>query len=67
VGTGQVMGLTGNSGSSTGPHLHFQVMDAPSAVNSNGLPYVFESFVLEGRLPPLEEILGLPPEASRSR
>jgi hypothetical protein len=55
VRRGQAMGLTGNSGSSSGPHLHFQVMDAPSAVRSDGLPYAFESFVLDGRLPPLTD------------
>ena len=55
VTKGQVMGRTGNSGSSSGPHLHFQVMSAPSAVDSDGLPYAFESFVLAGRVPPLDE------------
>jgi murein DD-endopeptidase MepM/ murein hydrolase activator NlpD len=55
VTKGQVMGRTGDSGSSSGPHLHFQVMSAPSAVDSDGLPYAFESFVLGGRVPPLDE------------
>lgn len=54
---GQVLGLAGNSGSSSGPHMHFQVMDAPSAVASDGLPYVFDSFVLEGETPPLTDAL----------
>lgn len=57
VSKGQAMGLTGNSGSSSGPHLHFQVMNAPSATSSNGLPYVFESFDLQGQLPPLDDEL----------
>jgi murein DD-endopeptidase MepM/ murein hydrolase activator NlpD len=57
VTKGQVLARTGNSGSSSGPHLHFQVMDAPSATRSDGLPYVFESFTLQGRLPPLSDAL----------
>jgi murein DD-endopeptidase MepM/ murein hydrolase activator NlpD len=57
VTKGQVMGPTGNSGSSTGPHLHFQMMDAPSATDSDGLPYVFERFDLQGRMPPLSDAL----------
>jgi hypothetical protein len=47
---GQILGLVGNSGNSTEPHLHFHVMDAPSPFASNGLPYVFDHFALSGRL-----------------
>jgi murein DD-endopeptidase MepM/ murein hydrolase activator NlpD len=42
VETGQVLGKLGNSGSSSVPHLHFQVMDAPSPLNAHGLPFVFD-------------------------
>jgi hypothetical protein len=31
-------------------------MDAPSAVDADGLPYAFDRFVLQGRLPPLDTI-----------
>jgi murein DD-endopeptidase MepM/ murein hydrolase activator NlpD len=48
VTRGQVLGLLGNSGNSDAPHLHFHVMDGPSPLASNGLPYVFRSFVGEG-------------------
>jgi murein DD-endopeptidase MepM/ murein hydrolase activator NlpD len=50
VTTGQVLGLLGNSGNTDTPHLHFHVMDGPSPLLANGLPYVFTSFVGDGRL-----------------
>ena len=43
VKQGQVLGLLGNSGNTDTPHLHFHVMDGPSPLLSNGLPYVFTS------------------------
>jgi hypothetical protein len=57
VREGEVLGLLGNSGSSTGPHLHFHVMNRPSALASDGLPYVFDRFRLTGRIPPLDDAL----------
>jgi len=44
VRRGQVLGLVGNSGNSTAPHLHFHVTDTNSPLESEGLPYVLESF-----------------------
>ena len=49
VKTGQVLGLLGNSGNTDTPHLHFHVMDGPSPLVANGLPYVFTSFTGQGR------------------
>lgn len=57
VGELETFDLKGNSGSSTGPHLHFQVMSRPPATDADGMPYVFRSFVLQGRIPPLSDSL----------
>lgn len=57
VRTGDKLGLLGNSGNTTGPHLHFQIGDRPSILDTTSLPFVFESMVLEGRTSAnLEEI-----------
>lgn len=50
VSRGQVLGLVGNTGNSMEPHLHFHVMAGPSPLASNGLPYVFDDFRLQGRV-----------------
>jgi murein DD-endopeptidase MepM/ murein hydrolase activator NlpD len=49
VRRGQVLGLVGNSGNSTEPHLHFHVSNGNSPLASEGLPYVFESFEQQGQ------------------
>lgn len=48
VTRGQVLGLVGNSGNSTEPHLHFHVSDASSPLGSEGIPYVFETLTVVG-------------------
>jgi murein DD-endopeptidase MepM/ murein hydrolase activator NlpD len=48
VRRGQVIGLVGNSGNSTEPHLHLQVCDASSPLESEGLPFAFEHFEVLG-------------------
>jgi murein DD-endopeptidase MepM/ murein hydrolase activator NlpD len=49
VRRGQALGLVGNSGNSTEPHLHFHISNANSPLASEGLPYVFESFEVQGK------------------
>ncbi|MDQ2631867.1 MAG: M23 family metallopeptidase [Actinomycetota bacterium] len=50
VTVGQVLGRLGNSGNTDAPHLHFHVMDSPSPLASNGLPYRFTSFTVAGTM-----------------
>jgi hypothetical protein len=52
--TGQVLGNLGNTGNSDAPHLHFHVMSTPDPLRSNGLPFVFKDFTLDGRLASME-------------
>lgn len=51
VRQGQKLGLLGNTGNSSAPHLHFQVMDRPSSLDDTSLPFVFDRMDLEGRVP----------------
>jgi murein DD-endopeptidase len=45
---GDVLGLLGNSGNSSEPHLHFQICNASSELGSEGLPYAFASYEQQG-------------------
>jgi murein DD-endopeptidase MepM/ murein hydrolase activator NlpD len=48
VHRGDVLALLGNSGNATGPHLHFQVTDGNSVLQSEGVPFIFEKFTSLG-------------------
>jgi Peptidase family M23 len=54
VKVGEVLGLLGNSGNSNAPHLHFHIMDSPHPLASNGVPYRFSNFTVEGKLTNLD-------------
>ncbi|MGA8145407.1 MAG: M23 family metallopeptidase [Candidatus Acidiferrales bacterium] len=49
VRRGQVLGLLGNSGNSSEPHLHFHICNTNSELGCEGLPYAFTSYELEGK------------------
>lgn len=69
VRRGQVLGRLGNSGHSHGPHLHFDVVNANSPFGAEGVPYVFESFEVQGILPSMSELGNwkLPPTAKADK
>jgi Peptidase family M23 len=48
---GQVIGLVGNSGNTIAPHMHFQLMDRPSSLDANGLPYEINAFRITAQTP----------------
>lgn len=76
--TGQVIAKLGNSGNSDAPHLHFHVMSTPDPLRSDGLPFVFKAFRLDGRVaslsaadafengPPAQLTPGLPARAENN-
>ena len=50
VKTGQVLGLLGNTGNSTAPHLHFQLADGPDILTATSLPFVIDEWTLTGTI-----------------
>jgi len=50
VKRGQVMAKLGNTGNTSAPHLHIHLMDGPSVIGSNGIPYVIDAFEYDGQV-----------------
>jgi len=57
VSVGQVLARLGNSGNSDAPHLHFQLMDSNSPLDSEGIPCEFASFTQLGLVDDQDAVL----------
>ncbi|WGH90308.1 M23 family metallopeptidase [Auritidibacter ignavus] len=55
VETGDIIAEVGNTGNTTEPHLHVQLMDRASFDAAAGLPMVWQHFVVEGLDPAWEK------------
>jgi murein DD-endopeptidase MepM/ murein hydrolase activator NlpD len=66
VRRGQVLGLLGNSGNSGSPHLHFGVTNGNSPLGAEGVPYVFDSFEVQGVVPSGELGSWKPPSTAKT-
>jgi len=66
VTTGQPIAQCGNSGNSTQPHLHLQVMDRLDFAHTRGVPLEFAGFRewVRGAPHPLTRATGVPAEGS---
>ena len=49
VKTSDLLGLTGNSGNSSEPHLHYHLQDSAQFGKGRGMPAPFEDYVADGK------------------
>ncbi len=52
VKKGDVIAELGNTGNSNASHMHFQLMDGPSLLGADGLPYVIDELTYVGQVGP---------------
>jgi murein DD-endopeptidase MepM/ murein hydrolase activator NlpD len=56
VHTGETLALLGNSGNSYAPHLHMHLVDAPSPLAAEGIPYELREFEVLGSVTSLRAV-----------
>jgi hypothetical protein len=66
VREGQLLGQVGNTGNSSTPHLHFQVLTEPTFFPSDSVPFTFAHFSIVGQVtdPFTDETLALQPNGT---
>ena len=52
VKKGQVIAKLGNTGNANVSHMHFHLMNGPSVLGSDGIPYVLDTFDYAGQVDP---------------
>jgi murein DD-endopeptidase MepM/ murein hydrolase activator NlpD len=52
VKKGQVIAKLGNTGNANASHMHFHLMNGPSVLGSDGVPYVIDRFDYDGQVAP---------------
>ncbi len=57
VNKGDVIGKLGNTGNASASHMHFQLMNNPSILAGDGVPYVIDRFTYRGQVP-VKTLLG---------
>lgn len=60
VSRGQVLAHIGNSGNTTGAHLHFHVTRGVGPINSPGIPYVIDNFEITDEVQDIEKFMEAP-------
>lgn len=50
VSQGDILGLCGNTGNTSEPHIHFHLQDGPLMHKANALPAQFEKVIVEGAI-----------------
>ncbi len=67
VHRGDILGRLGNSGNTSNPHLHFHIVDGPSALASNGLPFILTNLASEGLATGFEQVFAGKPAVIEPR
>jgi murein DD-endopeptidase MepM/ murein hydrolase activator NlpD len=57
VDANAVLGLVGNSGNTTEPHIHYHLMDGPDMARAEGLPVRFREILVDGERMPWAEVV----------